>query len=723
MTSRTASDLPTGPSTRRLLVFLFVLFLVALIPRAAYQASLSGSPFWTVPILDEAVNHDWAASLATGAGGLGELPFFRAPLYPWLLGLTYSAVGVEPQRARLLQAILSSLTCVLAGWVAWQAFGRLAGWCAGFLAAGYWPWIYFDAELQDVALSLFWNLGALAVLISWVPGKGSRWRPLAAGLLLGLSVITRPTVLVAVPAILAWLLFPDAQDAPRRGMNRRRLQASALLIVGVLIAMAPVALLNRIGGRDSVLVASQGGMNFYIGNHAGSDGHSARFPGARADFPSMVDASRRQAEASRGKTLRDSEVSNHWYLEAFDFWRREPVAALALSARKVGYLLSAAELPNNKQIRFVLERFAPWLGFPLAGFALVLGLGVVGCVWGGGGRRAALLVAFSLSYAIAVVAFFVTARFRMPVVAVWIVLAGGGLAMLIREARQKAWRSLALPALMLMVITAGATLASRGFTENQAHGHYTLGRAYRQTGDDRSAEEAFRRALEAEPAFSEAALSLSALLLETDRPREAAGLLETVVASDPGDRRSLWNYSLALRASGRPQAAVTMLRQAVQAQPGLTDLWVWLGDAEMAAGDPASSLLSFGKALTLEPKRSDARFHQANAMTELARHDEAVAGYRTLLAADPEHLGAWSGLGIALSSAGDLFGSAAAFAEAARLAPADARTHLNLGRAWDLLGDRTRALAFYRKALQVAGPDDETGRLARQALQEAAESY
>ena len=53
-----------------------------------------------------------------------------------------------------MQALLSSFTCLLAWWIGRRTFSPLAGWCAGVLAATYWPWVYFDAELQDAAVAI-----------------------------------------------------------------------------------------------------------------------------------------------------------------------------------------------------------------------------------------------------------------------------------------------------------------------------------------------------------------------------------------------------------------------------------------------------------------------------------------------------------------------------------------------------------------------------------------
>jgi len=693
---------------RRLALLLGLLLLTSLFVRLGYQHQMSSSPLWQTPILDEAVNHRWALEVARGEGW-GEIPFFRAPLYPWFLGLLYAVVGESPAGARLAQAVLSSFTCLLAWWIARRTFSPPAGWCAGLLAATYWPWVYFDAELQDVPLALFWNLAALALLVSWSPRGRHVWMPGAAGLMLGLSAITRPTVLVVLPVVAAWLWWQCRGDGEAGDRSMRRWWAPLLLAAGVATAVLPVTALNRMVGGDSVLVASQGGMNFYIGNHPGSDGHSARLPGAGADWESLRQESRRQAERARGATLRPSQVSDYWYGRGMEFWQRSPMSALRLTARKGAYLGGAAELPNNKQIRFLIERYAPAWRFPWPGFSLIAPLGLVGLWWGGGGRRSVLLGAFALSYGAAVVAFFVTSRFRMPVMAVWIILAGGGVAALLRLARHGPRRRLFAAVAGLLLVAVLVQLPARGQRENAAHGHYTLARAYGQQGRAEQAEEQYRRALALQPVFADAVLGWSALLLQGSRADEALPMLRDAVAAHPDDLPLLANLALTLQAVGRAEESVTLLQQQLSRRPDQPDLWLWLGNAQTTAAHPGDAIDSYRRVLALETSRVDARYNLANAQVSVGQVDEGVRNYRALLADQPDHPGGWNMLGIALSERGDLDGAVLAFKTAVTLQPQNPRMLLNLGHALRRRGDNAAAEQAFRKAreLDPGGGADE----------------
>ena len=125
-------------------------------------------------------------------------------------------------------------------------------------------------------------------------------------------------------------------------------------------------------GHDPVFIASQGGINFFIGNHPAADGTTAYVPGIGSGLTSTHEAPARAASQEAGRPLRPSEVSAHWFRKGLAFWRERPGDALALYARKVGLVWNRRELPNTLDQEF----FGPlhsWLfRLPiLPGFALV----------------------------------------------------------------------------------------------------------------------------------------------------------------------------------------------------------------------------------------------------------------------------------------------------------------------------------------------------------------
>jgi tetratricopeptide (TPR) repeat protein len=102
---------------------------------------------------------------------------------------------------------------------------------------------------------------------------------------------------------------------------------------------------------------------------------------------------------------------------------------------------------------------------------------------------------------------------------------------------------------------------------------------------------------------------------------------------------------------------------------------------------------------------SDARTLQREAFTHFAagRVDEAVAGYRSAIAADPKLAIAWNGLAMALEKAGDLDGAIDAARRLIELEPEEALGHTSLSR-------------FYQRKGMIREAEDEKAIATRLAM-------
>ena len=92
----------------------------------------------------------------------------------------------------------------------------------------------------------------------------------------------------------------------------RRFRIAALLVAGVLAAIAPVVLRNAVVSHQFALVSSQGGLNFYIGNNESATGQYVAVPGVRANIEGQSQDTRRVAEQAAGHPLTDAQVSAHF---------------------------------------------------------------------------------------------------------------------------------------------------------------------------------------------------------------------------------------------------------------------------------------------------------------------------------------------------------------------------------------------------------------------------
>ncbi|MCD4690609.1 hypothetical protein K8S17_04030, partial [bacterium] len=105
-------ELDSAFHRRRTLITAALLFLGALILRLVYVHHLQSSPLAHVPMLDELYHVEWARRLAAG-DWLGSRVFFRAPLYPYILGVLLTVFRGSLTAARVAQAFYGSLVPVV----------------------------------------------------------------------------------------------------------------------------------------------------------------------------------------------------------------------------------------------------------------------------------------------------------------------------------------------------------------------------------------------------------------------------------------------------------------------------------------------------------------------------------------------------------------------------------------------------------------------------------
>lgn len=439
---------PDSGGRRGTWLWFALIVTVAFAARAWHVSSIQSSPLTRAPILDEKVHHEWAAQFAAGEPwsvdrATGEpQPYFRAPLYIWFVGTTYKLFGSDPARApRLIQGVLGALGCGLLFLLGQRLFSRPVGVIAGLAMALDWVLVLFDGELLIVPLIVFLDV-ALVWLLVRAKERPSALAWAAAGAVLGLSAIARPNVLLFAPAALAWLLWVE------RGLGRPwpgALARGAAFTAGVLLLVLPVTARNWIIGGERVLVASQGGVNFYIGNNPLSDGVTAVVPGTSPDWWEGYEQTHAMVAADLGREPRESEVSQWFFDRAFAYWKEEPGAAFDNFLRKARYLVNRQEWANNKCLYTFVEEFAPGTGWLPIGFGLVGPLGLLGLALGL--RRAGRLFplwGFCLAYGLSVALFFVNARFRAPLVPFLILYGASALVWLVQRARARELRPLAL---------------------------------------------------------------------------------------------------------------------------------------------------------------------------------------------------------------------------------------------------------------------------------------
>jgi tetratricopeptide (TPR) repeat protein len=328
----------------------------------------------------------------------------------------------------------------------------------------------------------------------------------------------------------------------------------------------PVTLRNLFVGHDFVPIAWQGGVNFFIGNNPGSNGITAVVPGTRADWWGGFEDTRRIAEQAEGRTLKPSEISLYWYQRSFDFLANEPKAAFRLYVRKLVLLLGNAEPSNERQLQFRREHSAI-LQLLFVNFSLVLATAAIG-VWvslrtANGARAARLLpLYFTIPYAAGVLAFFVTSRFRLPVVMFVIPLSAAGCVAMYQWIRIRQWRAVGIAALAMATVLIVSTRNPYGVGRlSDARGYYGAGLDHFKERDYDAALLALNSSIESDSSFAPAWAARGRVHEQLGRSNEAIHDLERACALDPAFADALYWLGVSYQKAGQhPRARSVYIR-------------------------------------------------------------------------------------------------------------------------------------------------------------------
>jgi tetratricopeptide (TPR) repeat protein len=405
----------------------------------------------------------------------------------------------------MVQTFLGSVSCVLVFILGKRFFNPAVGVGAGLVAVFYPMLVYYDGELLITGLIVLLDL---LLLLSLAKAKEAPKvaRLILSGAILGVSAIARPNILVFLPFVLLWIAvvaFPGVKRA-------RRVVLSMCLLAGCCVVIAPVTLRNYIVGRDFVLISSQAGVNFYIGNNPDSDGVTAIVPGTRGTWWGGYEDAVRTATHREGRELKPSEVSDFWLRQGMGFMRNSPGGFLGLLAKKIWLFFNGREFSNNKDIYFfsgyswllrILLSKRP-LYFP---FSIVSALSMVGLVLGiRNWRRLFLLYAFVFSYTLSIVLFFVTSRYRMPVVAALLLFASYAVWRIVADVKTRRLKValFSFGGFFLLLILTNSDFVGTAIAPD-VQNHYTLGTVYSRRGELDRATESYKKAIELDSTFAD----------------------------------------------------------------------------------------------------------------------------------------------------------------------------------------------------------------------------
>jgi Tfp pilus assembly protein PilF/4-amino-4-deoxy-L-arabinose transferase-like glycosyltransferase len=584
----------------------------------------SRSPFYVYPVLDEESYVLWAKDIVEGGPRSKEV-FYQDPLYPYFLALVFKAVGTPeigmPHRAwgviRWLQVLMAAGAVAMIFLSARMAAGDRAGLLAAGLVAGCRLTYYYPLLLLKAAMVFGLASAGCLLGVACAARPEARWRWVGLGLMLGLLALLRGNVLVIAPVLFLWPAVVEPGAA-----RRTRITRMALTVLGFAMAILPVTVRNYAVAGEFVLTTSQGGTNFYGGNHPGADGRGVSVDFVRANPRYEAEDFKAEAERRAGRTLDPAEVSRFWFREGLRWIADEPGTAARLLLTKALLMITNQEIADNYSFYLVRDELVPALHVPILGLGLLWGpaLAAAGLLaW----RRPRLQypALFLVLYSLSIIAFFVITRYKMAVVPALAVLAAVGLGEMWGLVQARRLKALAAG----LALAAPLMVASFWPLEDDdvSEAYNTMAAAYFLTGQPQRALPYFDQAMSINPDDQDIRKNLDiALNLLPQKPPLFLGLARDA------------------EKQGRLRLAIILYRRGLALDPSAADAWIRLGaifGGKDGFLDYPAALDCLARAAALLPADAEVPYLIGNIHYRMGQPDLAVQSWQQALQLDPNH--------------------------------------------------------------------------------------
>ena len=620
-------SIAVNPLLRRIPAPIFV-FVGAFLFQFLVLNMVAGSRHFLPDRDDMKFYNEWALRILGGQFTDGKA-FYGLPGYAYALAGIYKVSGgynhwYSPYLVGQIQTALHALTATWLFLLGRRIFSGTAdgekkrGTAIGALAAAAWvaltPAQVFSAILMPTA----WVVCAFWGTVHWLVcihdrGPASWWRPwLWLGLLAGAVAMMVATILMLLPLVVVAIALTVGAGRPLRARLLPVSGAVAVLMAGVYAGCSPVWIHNYFIAKDRVLLSAHDGLNFYLGNHATSNGYTKIPTGLRASQEGLLKDSLSIPEKEARHPLKRSEVSSYWKERGKKFIRENPVAWMRLLWRKFENFWNAFQYDDLSILKLLRDEHAapPGLRF---GFAAALGIpGLLLCWrrW----PRSRWVAAATLLHMAALMPVFITERYRLAAAPGLLLLGAGGLWMLWEKIASRSWMRAGVQCALLagsvwfvtrpqmdiglwsldfykagIRATDGAEAAARNdpalaaahlaharrnletacaYVSDNADITFALGNVWYHTKDNTRAKQCYERALqlsiEGDRPHDGALNNLGVISLDEKRPKDAEAFFQRSIQVERNDAKTWFLLAQACKEQGDQQHAETAIAQAIE---------------------------------------------------------------------------------------------------------------------------------------------------------------
>lgn len=425
--------------------FLFILLLSTFIIRVYYVFEVFNTPFLQNLFSDSAIYSNWAKELVD-SGFIGDSVFFMAPLYPYTLAVFYAVFGDSNLPILLFQSFVSTISIFFIYLTAKNSFSKFTAIAAAIIAVFYSQFIFYSGLVLSETLQIFF----FTILIYLLSKKEEiylkdKW--LLIGITLGLLLLLRGNVFLIYFGIIIWMISKSKNDRKFKPVFKKSLTN---ITVGVALIVSFSAIHNYIIGNDFVLLTSNGGINFYIGNNEKSQG--VFVTPVEFDYASDM-TGEKYAELQKGVDLSPSEVSSYWYDKSFSYILNNPGDELILILKKLILFLGENENSQSSVMNYdhFKNNYSDLLKLPFFNWLFISSFALFGFFfhWKDNNRNGIFYFVIA-AYILATIIFFVNGRYRLGFTPLIIIFAAYGIEQLTAVIKERKFTLIKIPLTILL---------------------------------------------------------------------------------------------------------------------------------------------------------------------------------------------------------------------------------------------------------------------------------
>jgi 4-amino-4-deoxy-L-arabinose transferase-like glycosyltransferase len=232
-----------------------IVFLLALAARVAVAARLPAQIVW-----EDGQRYEGVALSLYHGHGFGSLLLngYSVPTQALLIAGVYEVFGQSYLALRLVCAVLGALSCLIGYFIARRLFGSSIACLAGVMLALY-PYLVYVSALFEYPQVFFILIVALFFLfLLRFQEVQSRADLIIAGNLLGIAILSVPTILLFAPLAAAYVWLTSKAGRWLRAI---------LFVAALAIPVGSWAVRNYVAYDHLILVNDSSGINFWVANN------------------------------------------------------------------------------------------------------------------------------------------------------------------------------------------------------------------------------------------------------------------------------------------------------------------------------------------------------------------------------------------------------------------------------------------------------------------------